>query len=46
MAFNRITIETESDQICFINYILKYCICITDIVNSTHATVEIINLQK
>lgn len=46
MTFNRITTETESDQICFINYTLKYCICIIDIVNSTHATVEIINLQK
>lgn len=43
MTFNRITTETESDQICFINYTLKYCICIIDIVNSTRATVEIIN---
>lgn len=43
MTFNRITTETESDQICFINYTLNYCICIIDIVNSTRATVEIIN---
>lgn len=46
MTFNRITTETKSDQICFINYTLKYCVCIIDIVNSTRATVEIINPQK
>jgi hypothetical protein len=46
MTFNQITTETESDQTCFINYTLKYCICIIDIVNATRATVEIINSQK
>lgn len=34
MALNQNATDTKSDQICFINYTQKYCVCIVDIVNS------------
>jgi len=46
MALNQNATDTKSDQICFINYTQKYCVCIVDIVNSTLATAGIIGSQK
>jgi len=46
VALDQNSTETKSDQICFINYIQKYCVCIVDIVNSTLATAGITSSQK
>jgi class 3 adenylate cyclase len=46
MALDQDATETKGDQICFINYTQKYCVCIVDIVNSTLTTAGITSSQK
>ena len=46
VTHKRTSTGSKRDQISFINYTQKYCVCIVDMVNSTQATAKIRGSQK